>query len=476
MAEVYIRYSELENAITHSVKARKAVDDYVQQIRGVITVPAGRLQGSDDNGYVQSTIQLASEKMNLLVDKKQYFCKFENTAQRLLDTAKNVDAAVSDRISSIAESYTESRKWYEKAGDWIYNTFCVDMANHFSLIRDFVDCAKWFGDKVENITEKIHNWFKYGDGQYIWKIAKSIVGIGAAVVGVIAAIVSIPCTGGITLPFVIGCIGAAATTLGAVITTGNSISNIYTSGKALSLSGDPFDDDDGNPGAARYYGSSDKMSDAFNKFDYGDAETNARYRDAGKVIDTTKVIADGASFVCSIASLGNVKDYRITTRNDNINYRYNADKWYKGYSFSWDNIKRNFLHDMGYKITSGTLKERSMKIKLIDKGTVFKNSSLFGEKTINLFRTIRTTDNIVSFADNLDGLYDFATKSDKKLSDTVTAMTKLTGAFKKSDFWGQADKYITKGYKTVDSIVEWKTGEKLLERIRIDRYSGSGAW
>lgn len=474
MAEIYIRYSELENAITHSVKARKAMDDYAQQIRGVITVPAGRLQGSDDNGYVQSTIQLAGEKMNQLIEKKQYFFNFENTAQRLLDTAKDVDAAVSDRISSIAESYIEDRKWYEKAGDWIYNTFCVDMANHFSLIRDFVDCVKWFGDKAENIIERIHNWFKYGDGQYIWKIAKSIVAIGAAVVGVIGAIITIPFSGGLSIPFVIGFIGAIATTVGAIITTGNSISNIYTSGKALSLSGDPFDDNDGNPGAARYYGSSDKMSDAFNKFDYGDAETNAIYRDAGKGIDTTKVIADGTSFVCSIASLGYVKDYRITTKNDNINFRYNADEWYKGYSFSWDNIKRNLMHDMGYKITSGTLKEGSMKIKLIDKGTVFKNSSLFGEKTVNLFRSIRTADNIVSFAENLDGLYDFATKSDKKLSDTVTAMTKLTGALKESDFWGQADKYITKGYKTVDSIMELITGETIMERIERDLYSAAG--
>lgn len=38
----------------------------------------------------------------------------------------------------------------------------------------------------------------------------------------------------------------------------------------------------------------------------------------------------------------------MTTRNDNINFRYNKDKWYKGYSFTWSNIKRNILHGFIY--------------------------------------------------------------------------------------------------------------------------------
>lgn len=202
----------------------------------------------------------------------------------------------------------------------------------------------------------------------------------AAVAGAIAAICAIPFSGGLSIPLVIGCIGALATSLGAIITVGNSISTLHTSGKALSLSGNIFDDD-GEPGAARYYGSASKMSEAFEKFDLGDEDTNVGFKTAGKVIDTTKVVADTTAFVCNIASLGNVKDYRVTTRTDNINMRYNGDKWYKGYSFTWKNIKRNVLHDMGKTVTTGKFKDGSFKLKLsltdkVSKYTIhFVNSS-----------------------------------------------------------------------------------------------------
>lgn len=463
MAEVYIQYSNLSSAIDCSVKAREKIDDYMCQMGKAINLPIGNLHGADSSGYVQSAANLAREKVARLMEKKQYFSNFENTARRVLTTAKDVDSTVSRQISAIAETYVEKRKWYEKAGDWIYNTFCVDMTNHFSLVRDFVDGIKWLGDKAENYIEKIHNWFKYGDGQYIWKIGKAIVSIGVAVVGTIGAIVSIPFSGGLSIPFVIGLVGAIATTVGGIITVGNSVSNIYTSGKALSLSGNPFDDDDGNPGAARYYGSSNKMSEAFNKFDFGDAETNKKYQNAGEIIDTTKTVADATALVCNIASLGNVRDFRVTAKNDNINFRYNAGQWNKGYDFSWVNIKRNLLHDMGFKITSGQLKEGSLGINLVDKGTVFKNSGLFSESAVNVFRTIKTADNIVNFVEGVDGLYDFATESNKTFPDTVTMLTHLTGALKTPKFFGSIDKYITKGYKNADAITKLLTGSSILK-------------
>ena len=70
------------------------------------------------------------------------------------------------------------------------------------------------------------------------------------------------------------------------------------------MSGSIFDDDDGNPGAARYYGSAGKISEMYEKFDYGDKATNEKYKKRGRVIDKTKVIADTTAFVCNIASLG----------------------------------------------------------------------------------------------------------------------------------------------------------------------------
>ena len=80
--------------------------------------------------------------------------------------------------------------------------------------------------------------------------------------------------------------------------------------------------------------------------------------------------------------MGNVKDYRVTTRN-NINFRYNKDKWYKGYSFTWSNIKRNILHDMGRTATTGEFKDGSFKIKLTTSDKVSKYSVFFIGKNLN---------------------------------------------------------------------------------------------
>ena len=460
MSEVRLVYGFLEDTVDYASKVRTKIDDYITNIGKVINTPISNLSGSDTYGYAQSAAELATQKTSELLTKKTYFDNLESSLNNVISTAKSVDSTVENNISSIAECYIEKRKWYEAAGDWIYNTFCVDLANHFSLVRDFVDGLKWVVDKVGNVLHIVHDWFKYGDGKYIWKITTAFVGAVVAVSGAIAAFCTIPFSGGLSIPLVIGCIGFAATTIGAIITVGNSLSTIYTSGKALTLSGNIFDDDDGNPGAARYYGSASKMSEVFDKFDLGDKNTNDGLKTAGKIIDTTKVVADTTAFVCNIASLGNVKDYRVTTRTDNINMRYNGDKWYKGYSFTWKNIKRNVLHDMGKTVTTGKFKDGSFKLKFLctDKVSKYtahlKNSTLaVPEKIVKFFNIAKTTDNTMSFLKNVDGLYDFCTESDKSFDGSIKALQNLTGIGKTSKVFSIFDKYGTKTGKTILDVV-----------------------
>ena len=242
----------------------------------------------------------------------------------------------------------------------------------------------------------------------------------------------------------------------------------------MTLSGDFFDDDDGEPGAARYYGSTSKMSEYFDKLDWGNKDTNEGFKKAGKVIDTTKVVANTTAFVCNIASLGNVKDYRVTTRNDNINFRYNKDKWYKGYSFTWSNIKRNILHDMGRTATTGKFKDGSFKIKLTSSDKVSKYSVYFKdkkfelgkltfnfsketysipEKLVKFFNVTKTTDNTMNFLKNVDGVYDFYTESDKSFGGSIKALKNVTGIGKNSKAFSIFDKYGTKTVKTIEDVV-----------------------
>ena len=59
------------------------------------------------------------------------------------------------------------------------------------------------------------------------------------------------------------------------------------------------------------------------------------------------------------------------------------DKWYKGYSFTWSNIKRNILHDTGRTATTGEFKDGSFKIKLTTSDKVSKYSVFFMRKNLN---------------------------------------------------------------------------------------------
>lgn len=56
----------------------------------------------------------------------------------------------------------------------------------------------------------------------------------------------------------------------------------------------------------------------------------------------------------------------------------------KGYSFTWSNIKRNILHDMGRTATTGEFKDGSFKIKLTSSDKVSKYSVFFKDKKFEL--------------------------------------------------------------------------------------------
>lgn len=467
MGEIYIKYSALEDVINGAGKVEKYIDRYIEKIDDVIIKPTVNLKESDDSGYVQTATNLATKKINSLNSVKSRFSKFETNIQNVIDTARQADANVANNLESIASHYIKKRKWYQAVGDWIYNTFCVDMVNSFSLTRDFVDGLKWLGDKIGNAVESIQNWFKYGDGQYILNIAKSVLASAVAVVGTVAAICAIPFTSGATIPIVIGCIGAVATSVGTIITVVNSRRTIMKNKEALSISGSWLNDDDGNPGVARHYGSVTSVSEYWEQIDFGNASDNEAYARRGRRIDGIKVAADTTAFICSIASLGNKYDYRVknvTTKQSKINTRYNGDKWYKGYSFTARNIKKNIMYEMGFKASSKGLRNNvsaglnffknpgQSKYTLATKKFVWKAP----DKLIKAFSAVEGTSNAVKFADGAKGLYDFTKNSDKDISSFLKAGENLTGMFKTSDVLSVGDKYLTKGIRIVGNIYSFQ--------------------
>lgn len=480
MSEIYIHYGNLNDSVKKSQKVRGEISGYVEEIKKRITTPISGLTGSDSSGYTSTASSLAWEKISSLNNKANRFSAYEGTVTTLISTAKSKDNYVSSQIETISGMYVEKRKWYQKAGDWIYNTFCVDLANKWNWTRDFSDAAKWVGNKIGNAFEPIVDWFKYGDGKYVWNIVSAVVGTVVAIGGAIAAICAIPFSAGATIPIVIGCIGAAAASVGAIITTVNSVTSVVQNSKAISKSGNLFDENDGDPSAARHYGSQTKLSTYIEKTDMGDKTANENWETAGKTVDTVKVAADVTSFVCNIANLGVVHDYRIKNGSD-INTRINHGKWNEGYDFSYKNIKKNIMHDMGYKVSSGkldtekafginksifangydtdkfTLNWKAWDFKLgkktifsIDKGTWSLN-----ENAVKFFRGAKVFKNVTDIGENTVTLHDYFTYRDtapsmESAADAVEATTDLLGHMK---FYSPFGDYGTDTGKTLSNII-----------------------
>ena len=453
MSTICIKYSDLEASVKRSKEARGKLENYASELRSRIRTPISKLPGSDPQGYASTASSLALGKMNSIDSKISRFQTYENTLSTFISNAKTCDKNAYKKIESIANLYIEKRAWYQNVGDAIYNFFCVDLANSCDLTRALMDGAKWVGDKIGNGLEKVRDWFKYGDGKYVLKIATSVIAAVAAVGGAIAAIVGIPFSGGATIPIVIGCIGAVATSVGAIITVANTVSTVKGNSKALSLSGNIFDDDDGDPGAARYYGNINKLSDEWKKTDMGDAKTNAGYEKAGKVVDTTKVVVDTTAFVCNIASLGNVKDFRY--KGDHV----------KGYSFTYDNIKRNIMHDMGFKVSSGKLD--SNKAFGVTKNLFAKNynadkftlkwdggSWAVPEKVVSLFKGVKITDNAFKTIKAGDTIQDVLGKRNPTNEDWSSFTESATGLLGNMKFFKPLDDYGTKGGKRLVDLLK----------------------
>lgn len=429
MAKIYIHYSNLEASAKAATEAKKQIDQYVENIKKIITDPITDLPGSDSYGYVGTASDLAWSKINSLNSKAERFSNYATAVTNLVSTGKAEDQNAENQITALADAFVGDRTWYQAVGDFLYNTFCVDIANISDVGRWIKDAVNIVENYVGNALEPIVDWFKYGDGKYIANIVLSVVGAVAAIAGAVVAIIAIPFSGGATLPIVIGCIGAVATCVGAVITTVNSVAEVMDNGKALSQSGNIFNNKDGNLGAARYYGNTTKLSEYWGKRDMGDASTNDAYAGWGKAIDVTKEVSDTVAFVCSIASLGFAKD------GGHIDTRVNAGKWNEGYSFTLDNVKKNLLSEMGFKLNDQGKLELDgafdfadsffatdytpddkfnleiLKYRYTCKGTRCKVMSRYSwsvpEPIVNVFRGAKITKNFEGLAEGLGDIQEF---------------------------------------------------------------------
>lgn len=428
MSEVYIIYKDLEQSIERSKKVRNQLSEYATDVKKRVVDAVDVLPGSDRAGYASTASNLAEAKIKDMVVKSNRFAAYENSVASFISTAKSKDKYVSNQMETIAGSVLPKRTWYQQAGDFLYNTFCVDLVNNWSWTRYISDMNKKDLTDLKHVKEIVMDWFKYGDGKYVLNLVASVATIVASVAVTVAAIAAIPFTGGASTAALVvawSAFGAAVcSTVSTVITCVNMSSKIAANSKALSLSGNVFKDDDGDVGAARYYGNISSKSEEWARTDMGDEETNKDYAFYGNMIDTTKVIADVGQVVCNItASAGMVRDFRYTK---------NVHKQVKGYEYSIDNVIHNFKGQNGIYITRPGLQVRD-PAKLYNGYEKVKGTVDFIKKKGSETKTIWTTETSsrITGSSDVEGTIKSTYKNFGKIEDINKTNEKLDKDLKK---------------------------------------------
>lgn len=324
MATVTIKYSKLEDTSNYAKKLSKNLNGYADEIKRKVTSPISGLPGNDNRGYASTASSSASKKIRELQDNSSRFNTFSQDVERFVATAKRADSTVAKSIKSTASSYVGERSAWDGFWDFLWNTVCVDFFNGTAAGRFIKDCATTAWSKVTSVAEKVHDWFKHGDGRYVWNIVAGVVATVAAIAGAITAVAAV-IAGGPVIAVVLAVVAAVAAVVGAVITTVNSSVKIYNNAKALSSD---------DPGVSRYLGTINGYSDATKKYDMGDAEDNKKWETSGKVVDTTKTVCDVIGILKGVTDLGAVKS-DITGR-------------ITGYKFNKNNVMSNIRKSIGF--------------------------------------------------------------------------------------------------------------------------------
>lgn len=430
MSAITIDFPKLKDTQSQSKKVRAEIEDYVDELNLKISNKITALPGGDPSGYANAAAAQVKSKINELTQKASKFSAYEKKIDTFMADARAADSNVSKKIASIADAKIGKRGFFAKIGDSIYGLFCVDLANSNGITRAISNATRWATQKIGAGFEKMYDWFKYGNGQYVWNILKAVGATLAATVAAATAIASMILTCGVSspaaIPAILACIGAISSTVSLVITVANTNKTLESNGKALGLA--IFQD---NPAAARYYGNIQSVSDYYEKTDMGDKTDNEKYEEKGERIDAAKKRADITSTAVNILQLGNVYDYRYTQKDAHI----------KGYKLSKENILKNFNHKAGYRYMT------------VDGKTVYQlNSSEGFNFKKNFFKEGKVIKNIVTTTEALDQLNGYFHNSAPDWNDAQEAIESVIDLASFSDFYDTAFKYT---YGVYDKVVDF---------------------
>lgn len=420
MGKVSITYSKIKDASKSAQKASDYYEDFSSELSKSVYNKLNINYGSDSKGYIHNAKNVVSNKVKDLNSKKKKYADLSTSLYNLKTTVENCESNAKKSVTKIATDELElkNRKWYQKVGDWIYGTVCVDIINSNPITKGLGNIIKSGLDYVDYGFDKAVDWFKHGDGKYYLNITLSVLGDIAAIAGTISAIAlcagATAVSGGAATPLLIA---AIASGIGTVMTVVDSGFSIYNNIKALKISKNSSD-----PGRARYYGDIDGVSSSIGKYDMGGKKANKIWGYVGTGYDVTHTAADVTAVVTGSVGAAGLSETKVVDASGrvSIDVKYDPSKVKTNYGnyikekFGMRQIDGKWKFDAKYafkKDTVGTTK----RIDIL-KGKATRDGLGMSQKQ---YKTYKKVEKII--------------KTPKKIKGKVDNVEKITHVISKKD-------------------------------------------
>lgn len=406
MSVIVINYNKLDDAADYAEKGIKRCKKYIDDLENVQKkLTSGDIRDVEDNGSVNTALNLARRKMEEAQSFKSTFTECAKAINNAKVTVKEKDRAAASNINTIMNAYLGRRGILSKAKEFMYRQYTCFL----DKIGGMGELGKKIKEFIKNIEvgfdswlEKAKNWFKYGNGKYLANVLDGVKNVVAATVGLILAVGAV-----VTGPVWLTVVGVAGVVLSGIYLI-SQIINTYIrneeNSKAIALS------KQGHITAARYYGDIDGFREWTNRRDFGGETANNIVEGLGVAYEAVEIIskygAKACNLVSGVAKLGvtyNAKgDYIVDWKRAFTGYKYKAAHDAGFYSNNYQT--GGFSWKTAFSPIENIISSKSVKAISnigIDKGTVgYVITNVFGYGA----DAIKTWDNIVDIKKGVETL------------------------------------------------------------------------
>ena len=294
MSAIALHYKTMDNTCKHLETAAGKMEGYASKLQAKVINAIGNLPGRDHESHAYNALNSAGWHKNGVDSASIAARKLRSNIIDLKEYAQDSEKRVVQGFKIVIREYKKGQGFLRQFADFWIGVW--DRFSQNNAITRFLNNAfKVIGVKLSEYKNIVLDYFKYGKGKYILNIVKDITLAAVAAFALVAAVASIPASGGLTLPIVIAVIGVVAK--GTKVVT--AFHDLRYSLEANYMASFYHDID---RGGAYYLSKIDGWSEYVRRTDMGSAEENKQREKKAKAADIAEFAADVTSFATDIYS------------------------------------------------------------------------------------------------------------------------------------------------------------------------------